>query len=146
MKATPTQLPRVGHQWLLSLLLGSAFYATYQGTVHFSDWCYLTVSTVIAAGISALTIPLNKMLLQQLATHGPQWPALGRWAWLLGGTLALFGLTNVLVWPLLTWLGPGSTWPWGVAAALVAVVMRRNLLVNALPCINKSSQTGTSPG
>ena len=41
----------------------------------------------------------------------------------LDGTLALFGLANVLVWPLRTWLGPGSTWPWGVAAVLVAGTM-----------------------
>jgi len=113
-------------QWLLSLLLGSAFYAIYQGTVHFSDWCYLAVSTAVAAGISALLIPLNKILLQQLAARGPQWSALGRWLWLLGGTLALFGLANLLVWPLRTWLGPGSTWPWGLAALLVAGAMHRD--------------------
>ena len=123
MKAAPDPPPRLGCQWLFSLLLGSAFYAVYQGTVHFSDWCYLAVATAVAAGISALLIPLNKMLLRQLAAHEAQWPALGRWAGLLGSTLGLFGLANVLVWPLRTWLGPGSTWPWGVAAVLVAGTM-----------------------
>ncbi|GAB3589093.1 hypothetical protein [Hymenobacter daeguensis] len=116
-------------QWLLSLLLGSAFYAIYQGTVHFSDWCYLGVSTAVAAGVSGVLVPLNKLLLQQLAERGPQWPAFGRWLWLFGGMLALFGLANGLVWPLLTWLGPGAAWPWGVAAVLVAVLMRWNMLI-----------------
>ena len=132
------------HQWMLSLLLGSALYAIYQGTVHFSDWCYQAVSTAVAAGVSALLIPLNEVLLQQLAARGPQWPVLGRWAWLLGGTLGLFGLANVLVWPLLTWPGPGAAWPWGVAAALVAVLLHRNLLAKTLPRINNPSQTGTT--
>jgi hypothetical protein len=131
------------HQWLLSLLLGSAFYAIYQGTVHFSDWCYLGVSTVVAAGVSGILVPLNRLLLRQLAAHGSQWPALGRWGWLLGGTLALFGLANVLVWPLLSWLGPGMAWPWGVAAVLVAVTMHRSLLTPDRQCKNKSSQSET---
>jgi hypothetical protein len=82
--------------------------------------------------------------MRRLATHGPQWPALGRWLWLLGGTLALFGVANVLVWPLLSWLGPGATGPWGVAAALVAVVMHWNLLTLARPGNNLLSQTGTA--
>lgn len=123
----------LSRQWLLSLLLGSAFYAIYQGTVHFSDWCYLGVSTVVAAGVSGILMPLNKLLLRQLSTHRPQWPTLGRWLWLLGGTLALFGLANVLVWPLLTWLGPGAAAPWGLAAVLVAVAMHWNLLISARP-------------
>ena len=107
-------------QWFLSLVLGSAFYAAYQGVVHFSDWCYLAAATVMAACISALLLPLNKMLLAQLARR-PHWPAVGRLVWLLGGTLGLFGLANLVALPLLTWLGPGGTWPWGVAALLVAV-------------------------
>lgn len=131
-------------QWMLSLLLGSAFYAIYQGTVHFSDWCYLAVSTIVAAGVSGILVPLNKKLLNHLVAHGPKWPAMSRWAWLLGGTLGLFGLANVLVWPLLTWLGPGAAWPWGIAAALVAAVMHRNLLAGTQPCANQPSQTGTA--
>ena len=108
-------------QWLLSLLLGSLFYAIYHGTVHFSDWCYLAVSTAVAAGVSAILLPLHKLLLQQLAVRGPQWPAAGRCTGAVSITMLVFGLANVLVWPLHTWLGPSGTWPWGVAAALVAV-------------------------
>ena len=115
-------------QWLLTLLLGSTFYGAYQGVVHFSDWCYLAVATATAGIISALLIPLNAWLLQHLAARGPAWPALGRWAWLLGGTALLFGLANGLALPLLTWLGPGSTWPWGGAALVVAVAQQWPLL------------------
>jgi cytochrome b561 len=115
-------------QWLLSWLLGSALYAAYQGTVHFSDWCYLGVATFFAAGVSLLMLPLNRLLLRQLARRGPVWPVAGRWIWLLGGTAALFGLANVLVLPLLSWLGPLSSWPWGVAALPVALFVNRNLL------------------
>lgn len=114
-------------QWRLSLLLGSTGYATYQGVVHFSDWCYLAAATASAACISALLIPLNKLLLQHLLRHRQHWPAVGRWAWLLGGTLGLFGLANLLTLPLLTWLGPGGTWPWGVAALVVAGAMHHDL-------------------
>ena len=123
-----TNHSRQGRQWLLSLLLGSAFYAAYQGTVHFSDWCYLAAATATAACASALMLPLNKWLLKHLSCGGQHWPVPFRWAWLLGGTLALFGLANLLTLPLLTWLGPGGTWPWGVAALLVAGVMHHDLL------------------
>lgn len=111
-------------QWLLTLLLGSFFYAAYHHIVHFSDWCYLGVSTFFAAGASYLLIPLNDWLLRQLTT----WPVAARWPGLLGGTLALFALSNLLVLPLLSWPGPGSTWPWGVAALLVAPLVQRRLL------------------
>ena len=126
--ATPVPLP-LARQWLLSLLLGSACYAFFQGIVHFSDWCYLGTSTAVAAGVSLGLVPFNKRLLGYLAAYGPQWPALCRWAWLLGGTGGLFGLANLLTWPLLTWLGPGGAWPWGAASLAVAVAMNRNLLV-----------------
>lgn len=136
--------PQLSRQWLLSLLLGSAFYAIYQGTVHFSDWCYLGVSTAVAAGISGILLPLNKLLLRHLAARGPQWSALGRWLWLMGGTLALFGLANALVWPLLTWMGPGAAGPWGVAAVLVAIATHWNLLTSSGPRAKFLSQTGTT--
>lgn len=111
---------RLINQWLASLLLGSIFYASYQGIVHFSDWCYLAAATASAACISGLLLPLQKMLLRHLGRDGRHWPAAGRWMWLLGGTLAIFGLANLLTLPLLTWLGPGGTWPWGIAALIVA--------------------------
>lgn len=108
-------------QWAITLLIGSIFYAANHGVVHFSDWCYLGVSTFFAAGSSYLVIPLNGWLLRHLAASS--WPVVGRWLGLLGGTLGLFGLANLLVLPLLSWPGPGSTWPWGVAALLVAGAM-----------------------
>ena len=120
--------PNLLRQWLLTLLLGSATYAAYHGVVHFSDWCYLNVSSFIAGAVSALCVPLNGRLLRYLAGPGAAWPAAGRGIGLLLGTLALFGLANLLVLPLLTWLGPGSTWPWGGAALLVAVALNQNLL------------------
>ena len=132
-----------GCQWLLSLLVGGLFYAVYQGTVHFSDWCYLGVSTAVAAGVSLILVPLNKLLLRRLASQGPQWSAPGRWAWLSGGILGLFGLANGLVWPLLTWLGPGAAGPWGMAAMLVAVIYNQKLLILASPGTTQPSQTGT---
>ncbi|MDO7876534.1 hypothetical protein Q5H93_17450 [Hymenobacter sp. ASUV-10] len=119
-------MPPLVRQWLLTLLLGSIFYAGYHRVVHFSDWCYLGTSTFFAAGSSYLVIPLNGWLLRQLAASS--WPAIGRWLALLGGTLALFALANLLVLPLLSWPGPGSTWPWGVAALLVAPLVHRQLL------------------
>ena len=96
--------------------------------VHFSDLCYLIAATVVAAGISALLVPLNKHLLQCLAAREAQWSRLSRWAWLLAGTLGLFGLANLLMWPLLTWLGPGEAGPWGAAALVVAVTTNRKPL------------------
>ena len=105
-------------RWLLSLLLGSTLYAGYHGLVHFSDWCYLGVSTAVAAGASAAVLPLHRRL-QGL------WQRAGRVEWWAGrggrlaATLLLFGLANLLVWPLHTWPGPGGTWPWGIAALLV---------------------------
>jgi len=130
--AVPSQSTRhLLRQWLLTLLLGSAFYAACHHVVHFSDWCYLGVSTFFAAGASYLVIPLNGWLLRQLAAE--QFPAAGRWLGLLGGTLALFALANLLVLPLLSWPGPGSTWPWGVAALLVAPLVHRKLLRPAQP-------------
>ena len=126
---TPDNL-RLFRQWLLSLLLGSACYALSQGIVHFSDWCYLAASTAVAAGVSALLIPLNKHLLNNLTACGPQWSVPGRWAWLLAGTLGLFGLATLLTWPLLSWPGPGGVWPWGAAALIATVLMNRNLLLS----------------
>ncbi|GAA4357317.1 hypothetical protein GCM10023185_21930 [Hymenobacter saemangeumensis] len=120
----------LGRQWLLSLLLGSALYAAYHGVVHFSDWCYLGVSTAVAGGISLLMVPLNGLLLHRLSRHGTQWPAAGRWAGLLGGTATIFALANVPVLPLHTMLGPGSTLPWGIAALSVAAAMRWRLMQN----------------
>ena len=120
--------PPLARQWLLTLLLGSTIFAAHQGLVHFSDWCYLATATVMAAGISALMIPLNCRLLQFLAEHGPALSSVGRWTLLLGGTGSLFALANLLTLPLLTWLGPGSTWPWGVAALLVVLVVQWPLL------------------
>ena len=122
----------LARQWLLTLLLGSIFYALSQGMVHFSDWCYLTAATVVAAGISAALVPLNRYLLCYLAASGPQWPKLGRWAWLLAGTLGILGLANLLMWPLLTWHGPGEAGPWGAAALVVTVAINWKLL-NAKP-------------
>jgi len=116
-------------QWLFTLLLGSFLYAAYHHVVHFSDWCYLGVSTFFAAGASYLVIPLNGWLLRQLAVRPLS--ATGRWLGLLSGTLILFALANLLVLPLLSWPGPGSTWPWGVAALLVAPLTHRRLLESA---------------
>lgn len=118
-------------QWLFTLLLGSVFYAVYHHVVHFSDWCYLGVSTFFAAGSSYLVIPLNSWFLRHLTAR--HLSAAGRGLGLLGGTLALFALANLLVLPLLSWLGPGSTWPWGVAALLVAPLMHQKLLRPARP-------------
>ena len=73
-------------------------------------------------------MPLNGRLLRYLAGPGAVWSAVGRGAGLLLGTLALFGLANLLVLPLLTWPGPGGTWPWGGAALLVALGQQRWLL------------------
>lgn len=122
-------MPPLLRQWLLTLLLGSLFYAAYHHVVHFSDWCYLGVSTFFAAGVSYLLIPLNGWLLQLLAV----WPIASRWLGLLGGTLLLFGISNLLVLPLLSWPGPGGTWPWGVAALLVAPLVQHRLLRPARP-------------
>jgi len=128
----PTQATRfLLRQWLLTLLLGSLFYASYHHVVHFSDWCYLGVSTFFAAGASYLLIPLNGWLLRQLAAR--HLSAARRRLGLLGGTLALFALANLLVLPLLSWPGPGSTWPWGVAALLVAPLVHQKLLRPAQP-------------
>jgi hypothetical protein len=113
-------------QWLLTLLFGSLLYAGYHGVVHFSDWCYLGVSTFFAAGSSYLVIPLNGWLLRWLAAQ--PWPAAGRALGLLAGTLTLFALANLLVLPLLSWPGPGSTWPWGIAALLVAPLVQQKML------------------
>jgi hypothetical protein len=125
--ALPTQATRfLLRQWLFTLLLGSLFYAAYHHVVHFSDWCYLGTSTFFAAGASYLVIPLNGWLLRQLATR--PWPAVGRGLGLVAGTLILFALSNLLVLPLLSWPGPGSTWPWGVAALLVAPLVQQQLL------------------
>jgi hypothetical protein len=115
-------------QWLLTLLLGSAFYAAYHGIVHFSDWCYLGVSTFFAAGSSYLVIPLNGWLLHYLHRPENTWPPAARGAALLSGTAVLFGLANLLVLPLLSWPGPGSTGPWGVAALLSTLFVNKNLL------------------
>ena len=106
--------------WLLSPLLGSTIYAGFNGLVHFSDWCYLAASMAVAAVASAVVLPLYGWLLGHLMRHGQQWSALGRWAWLVGGTLALFGLANLLVGLLRTWPGPGGAWPWGMAAVVVS--------------------------
>ena len=111
----------IRQQRLLSLLLGSLFYAIYHGMVHFSDWCYLAVSTAVAAGVSAILLPLHRLLVRQLAARGPQWPAAGRCAGAASVAVLIFGLANLPVWSLHTWLGPGGTWPWGAAAVLVAV-------------------------
>ena|GEM_PF-3088891 len=116
------------HQWLFSLLLGSTFYAIYQGIVHFSDWCYLAVATAVAGGVSLLVVPLNGLLLGLLTRNSSNWPLLIRWLVLLLGTAALFALANVPVYPLHTMVGPGSTLPWGLAALLVALLINRNLL------------------
>lgn len=97
--------------------------------MHFSDWCYLAAAT--AAGISTALMPLNGLLLRRLASHRGYWPVLARWAWLLGNTAALFRVANALTLPLLTWLGPDGTWPWGVAAALAAVGVQRPLLLHS---------------
>ena len=120
MNQTPNVASHPANHWLLSLVLGSSIYAAFNGLVHFSDWCYLVVSTAVAALASAAVLPLYGLLLRQLARHGQHWPALGRWVGLGGSTLVLFGLANLLVWPLRTWPGPGGTWPWGVAAVVVA--------------------------
>ena len=128
--AQPTPAPKqLLRQWLLTLLLGSTFYAAHHSVVHFSDWCYLATSTFFAAGASYLVIPLNGWLLGQLAAR--PWSAAGRLLGLLGGTLLLFACSNLLVLPLLSWPGPGSTWPWGVAALLVAPLVQWPLLRHA---------------
>lgn len=90
----------------------------------FSDWCYLA-----AAGVFAAMVPLNALLLRRLASHRAHWPVLTRWTWPLGDTAALFGVANALTLPLLTWLGPGGIWLWGVAAALAAAGVQQGLLL-----------------
>ena len=120
--------PNLLRQWLLTLLLGSAAYAAYHGVVHFSDWCYLGVSSLCAGAASAAVVPLNGRLLRYLAGPGRRWPRAGRGAALLLGTLVLFGLANALVLPLRSWPGPYGTWPWGGAALLMALAANGPLL------------------